>query len=73
MERKSIQAISDEDFVKFLAANGLTECYNNGDILCAVCSKQITEHNIFLITRTKERWVFICDESSCITQTVERS
>lgn len=65
MERKKLQAITEEEFAKFIESNGLEKDFNDGLIVCSRCCKPITSSNVLLIKRVNNRWLFYCNSIDC--------
>jgi hypothetical protein len=62
--KKEVNAIEENDFEAVIEKLGLSEKYNNNQLLCSKCGCVITKTNIaFIYCNTT--YTFICDNPDC--------
>jgi len=70
MKKKTkVQAVYKEDLQKLLESINEFEPINNGERICMVCSKIITNQNIQLvIPRKSNEFEYVCDSPICVEE-----
>jgi hypothetical protein len=68
--KQNLNTVHEMDLQRLLGSLGISDDFQNGKILCKFCKKTITKDNIYSLFRESGSISFVCDEPSCITQSL---
>lgn len=70
-KKENITAMMDTEFERLLIQTNQLESFNNGEILCSRCHRQITIDNIGIMIPQENggeiKLEFICNSPECLT------
>ena len=67
-DREVLQAVHDEQLVKFLQNINVYDRIITGDCKCKFCKKTISIDNIHMVFPESKQVKFVCDNLSCVAQ-----
>lgn len=68
--KQSLNTVHEMDLERLLSSLGLVKEFQEGRLLCKFCRKIITKDNIYSLFRESGSIAFVCDDPSCITQSL---